>query len=102
MTESTGDLLRRPSAWLPIAISAIALAMVLGYAAMVGTAQRAAPHDEGAPARVFQLLMLTSAIATASFAVRWLPRAPRESATIVVLQLLVAALPIAAIVLLES
>lgn len=95
-------LVRRPSAWLPIVLSMIALAMVLGYAALFGTAQSPQPHDEGTPARVFQLLMTATAVAIAIFAVRWLPRAPRESATIIVLQLLIAALPVVAILLLES
>jgi hypothetical protein len=95
-------LLRRPSAWLPIAMSIVALAMVLGYVAVLGTGQDRAAHDEGGPARVFQLLITASVLATAWFAVRWLPRAPRQAAMIVVLQILATALPVAAIVLLES
>jgi hypothetical protein len=102
MSERTSELLRRPIAWMPLALSLIALVLVLGYAAIAGNVQAASPHDEGAPARVFQLLMLAAGLAIALFAVRWLPRAPRQSAAVIALQVLVAAVPVAAVVLLES
>ena len=47
-------LLRRPSALIPLAMSAAALATVVAYAALFGTARQA---DEGAAAHVWQLLM---------------------------------------------
>ncbi len=102
VTDDIFGLLRRPSAWLPIILSIVALAMVLGYATLFGTVQGAQPHDEGTPARLFQLLMTASALAVVFFAARWLPRAPRQAATIIVLQVLVACLPVAVILLLES
>jgi hypothetical protein len=49
-----GTLLKRPSALTPVATSLIALAIVIGYAAMFGTARQA---DEEAAAHVWQLLM---------------------------------------------
>ena len=49
------ELLRRPSAQIPIAMSTTALALVIGYAMTFGTARQA---DEGAAAHIWQLLML--------------------------------------------
>ena len=51
-------LLKRPSAFLPIRISLAALAMILSYVALYGGTHQPQPHDEAAPARVFQLLMV--------------------------------------------
>ena len=47
-------LLTRPSAFVPIAMSVCALAIVVGYAATFGTARQA---DEGTAAHLWQLLM---------------------------------------------
>jgi hypothetical protein len=92
-------LLRAPTAWLPFAISLVALCLALGYAAVVGVTPNA---DEGTPARIFQLLMLSQAVIVLMFAVRWLPRAPKPAGAIIALQVLVAAIPITAIIVLES
>lgn len=91
-----------PSAWLPMLISAAAMALVLGYAALFGVAGNPQPHDEGAPARLFQLLLLAEAAVIGLFALRWLPRAPRAAATILALQMVLAAVPVATILILES
>jgi hypothetical protein len=100
--EDAARLLRRPAAWSPLAISSMALALVLGYAALVGTGAPAGTHDERAPARIFQLLMAFDVLLIGVFAVRWLPRAPRSAAAIALAQILLAAVPVAALVLLET
>jgi hypothetical protein len=46
--------------------------------------------------------MFLVALAIGVFAVRWLPRAPREAAMILGLQIAVAALPLATLAMLES
>jgi hypothetical protein len=93
------ELARRPGAWLPIALSLTALGLVIGNAATVGVA----PHDdEGAAARIFQSLMLVQGLIVGWFAIRWVPQAPRPAAAIIVVQLLAASVPIAAILILES
>jgi hypothetical protein len=99
-----GTLIRQPTAWLPIAISLTAFAMVVGYALAFGVnaSRGGTPEDEGAPARIFQLLMAAQAVLVVAFASRWLPRAPRPAARIIVAQLLGAAVPIASILYLES
>ena len=77
------ELLKRPSAVLPLAMSAGALATVIAYATMVGTARQA---DEGAAAHIWQLLMLGQVPVAAIFAVKWLPVAPRQALAVVALQ----------------
>jgi hypothetical protein len=92
-------LLRMPSAWLPIVASIAALALIAVYVAAFGVVRN---EDEGAPARIFQLLMVAQAIAIGYFAVRWVPEAPRPAVAIVALQVAVAAVPIVAIMVLEA
>jgi hypothetical protein len=77
-------LLRRPSAVIPVAMSVAALATVIGYAAMFGTARQA---DEGAAAHVWQLLMAGQVPVIAFFAIKWLPTEPRQSLLVLAFQL---------------
>jgi hypothetical protein len=67
-------IVRKPSAFLPLAMSLTALAVVLGHVAMFGVAHQA---DEGATAHVWQLLMAGQVPVLAFFIIKWLPRAPR-------------------------
>ena len=57
--------------------------------------------DEGAEARIFQLLMLLDAIAIAVFAARWLPVAPKAAVSVIALQVVVAAIPLVTLAVLE-
>jgi hypothetical protein len=91
-------LLRKPSAWLPPVVSFAALGLIVAHVALVGVARQA---DEGAEARIFQLLMLASAVMIVAFAVRWLPAAPKAAILMVALQLLVAAIPMITLAALE-
>jgi hypothetical protein len=76
-------LLRQPSALIPLAMSVAALATVIGYAAMFGTARQA---DEGTAAHVWQLLMAGQLPVVAFFAIKWLPTEPRRALVILALQ----------------
>ncbi len=67
---------KQPSAFLPLAMSLVALAMVLAYVARYGVAH---PADEGAVAHLWQLLMAGQMPIVACFAIKWLPRAPRQT-----------------------
>lgn len=89
-------LLRRPSAWLPIAMSLAALGLVVWFVATFGVAR--GEHDEGAAARVFQILLLAQVPFAGYFALTWLPRAPRPAAVILAIQLLMALTAIALVV----
>jgi hypothetical protein len=76
-------LFRRPSALIPIAMSVAALATVMSYAAMFGTARQA---DEGTAAHVWQLLMAGQLPVIAFFAIKWLPVEPRQALWVLALQ----------------
>ena len=81
MTLST--MLRRPSAFLPVAMSLAALATVLVYVVRFGVARQ---PDEGTAAHIWQLLMAAQVPIVAFFAVRWLPRAPKPALRVLALQ----------------
>ena len=87
-----GVLLRRPSALIPIAMSAAALGLIVGYVVTRGTARQA---DEGLPAHLWQLLMVGQVPVIGYFGLRWASEAPRNGLFIVGVQL-VAALAAAA------
>jgi hypothetical protein len=67
--------MRQPSAWLPLAMSFATLALVLGHVAMFGAVREA---DEGTAAHIFQLLMAAQVPVVVYFAIKWLPRIPRQ------------------------
>jgi hypothetical protein len=67
-------------------MSLIALASVLGHVAIYGIVHEL---DEGAVAHIWQLLMAGHLPVVLYFAVRWLPRATRQ--TLLVLAMLAAA-----------
>ena len=76
-------MMKQPSAFLPVAMSFAALATVLGHVAMFGAVREA---DEGTAAHVFQLLMIAQVPIVAFFAIKWLPRTPRQALHILALQ----------------
>jgi hypothetical protein len=77
------SMMEHPSAYLPAAMSLVALATVLGFLARFGVAH--AP-DENAAAHIWQLLMAGQVPIVAFFAIKWLPRAPRMGLLVLVLQ----------------
>ena len=79
-----GWLLRRPSALLPLTMSGAALAIVVGYIVMFGTAKQA---DEGTAAHLWQLLMAGQVPVMAFFAIKWLPAQPRQALMVLALQI---------------
>ena len=76
-------LLKQPSALIPVAMSLAALAIVIGYAVMFGTARQ---PDEGTAAHLWQLLMAGQVPVVAFFAIKWLPIEPRRAVLILALQ----------------
>jgi len=91
--------LKQPTAILPIAMSLTALALLVGYAAFVGVTFH---KDEGGPARLFQLLILAQIPLMAMYAIKWLPRAPKQALVVLGLQVLAAAVAVGAVIVLES
>ncbi len=76
-------VVKHPSAFLPVAMSLAALALVVGYIAMFGAVRE---PDEGAIAHLWQLLMAAQMPFIALFAFKWLPRAPRAALQVLALQ----------------
>jgi hypothetical protein len=75
--------LKQPSAFIPLAMSLAALALVIGHIAIVGVAREA---DEGTAAHLWQLLMAGQLPVIAFFAIKWLPRRPRQALSVLALQ----------------
>jgi hypothetical protein len=85
---SFGALMRHPSAYLPLAMSFIATA-ILGCALIndvVTTGGIVRQADEGAIAHIRQLIMAGQMPIIAYFAIRWLPRAPKQTLPVLALQ----------------
>ena len=78
--------LKQPSALIPLAMSLVALAVVIGHIATVGFAREA---DEGTAAHLWQLLMAGQLPIIAFFAITWLPRNPRQALPVLALQVAV-------------
>jgi hypothetical protein len=101
--DLTASPFRSFTGWTPLALASAALVLLAGY-------WLTGPHapnmvldhgvrraDEGAVARLWQLLMLAQLAAIALFLFRWAPRAPRSAMLMAVLQvcgLVAAALPV--------
>ena len=76
-------LTRKPSAFLPLAMSFIALTFVLGHIAMFGVTHE---PDEGTAAHIWQLLMAGQMPVLLFFAIKWLPRVPRQTLCVLAMQ----------------
>ncbi len=64
-------------------MSFAALAVVLAHVAIFGAARET---DEGAAAHVWQLLMAAQLPLLVFFAIRWLPRSPKQALLVMALQ----------------
>jgi hypothetical protein len=76
-------LIKKPGAFLPLAMSLAALATVIIVLALYGVRHE---PDEGAAAHMWQLLMGLQLPVIAFFAIKWLPRAPRQALFVLALQ----------------
>lgn len=93
-----GIVATRVSAFLPIAMSLTALSAVLFHILVYGAAREA---DEGPVAHIWQILMAGQMPLLAFFAVKWLPRAPRQSLCVLAVQAGAALASIAPVFLLK-
>ena len=75
--------LKHPAAFLPVVMSVGALLTVLVYLALHGPAPQS---DEGAAAHIWQILMAAQIPIIFFFAIKWLPRSPRATLSILALQ----------------
>ena len=76
-------LFRLPSAIIPLVMSGVALAAVVIHLLSANPTPAA---DEGASARVFQLMFAGQAPVVAYFAMKWLPREPSSALFVMALQ----------------
>jgi hypothetical protein len=76
-------MIKQPSAFLPLAMSLTALAVVVIHVARFGVVRQ---PDEGAAAHIWQLLMAGQIPIIAFFAIMWLPRAPKDALLVLALQ----------------
>jgi len=74
---------RQPSAFLPLAMSLAALALVLVHVAIYGAVREV---DEGATGHLWQILMAAQIPIVAFFAIKGLPRSPKPTLKVVILQ----------------
>lgn len=80
----TAEIFKRPSAFLPIVMSLIAVSLVGIHIAAHGTA---AQRDEGSAAHLWQLLMAVQLPIIAFFMIRWTSRAPRAALAVFAVQI---------------
>jgi len=85
-------LLKKPSGFLPVTMSFVALTLVLVHVTVFGAARQT---DEGAAAHLWQLLLVGQVPILAFFAIRWVPPAPRPALLMLALQVIAALAAIA-------
>jgi uncharacterized membrane protein len=78
---------KKPSAWIPVAMSLAALGLVGIQLATHGVQPE---RDEGAVAHLWQLLMVAQLPVIAFFAFRWLRQSPRQALPFFLAQLIAA------------
>ena len=76
-------VLKQPSAFLPVAMSLAALAVVAVSISMNGVVHEA---DEGTAAHLWQLLIAGQLPIVGFFAIKWLPRSPKQALQVLALQ----------------
>jgi len=91
-------LLKRPSAWMPMALALGALTLPFLALAVFGPDPAG---DEGAAAHTWQLLMAAQALAIVFFLAKWLPREPKQALKVFALQAFVFIIPMIPVYLLE-
>lgn len=92
------NMLKHPSAFLPVAMSFGALVTVLVFLALHGPAPQ---PDEGAAAHLWQLLMVLQIPIVMFFVIKWVQRFPRQALPILGLQVAAALAAMAPVFLLH-
>lgn len=88
-SPSFGAIVKKPTAFLPLAMSLTALTMLGGayiFGLATGHGGLVREPDEGAIAHLWQLLMAGQMPVLAFFAIKWLPRAPKQTLCVLGLQ----------------
>ena len=80
------SLLKHPGAWIPIGMSLTVLVIMLVSIAIFGPPVR--QPDEGTGAHLFQIWLVLEVVMVSFFAIKWLPKEPRQALIILGLQIL--------------
>ena len=81
--QTNFSLMKYPSAWLPLVMTFIPLAVGLIHGAMTGFVHET---DEGIAAHLWQILMVAQIPIVLFFAIKWLPQKPKQALVILALQ----------------
>jgi hypothetical protein len=98
-SSENNSLFRQPGAWIPLVMSLVALAMILGYVAMFGVTHS---EDEGTPAHIFQLIMVAQLPIAAFFGLRWITKKPKETLVVLGVQAVAWIIPILTVMWFEG
>ena len=88
------SLFKKPTAFVPLAMSGAAIVLIASYIVLFGTARQA---DEGTAAHLWQFLMAGQVPVILVFAAKWLPEKPGEAVRVLALHalaVLLAAVPV--------
>jgi hypothetical protein len=91
------SLLKKPSAWVPIAASLAVFAVMLITISTFGIPTR--QPDEGTGAHLFQIWLALEALLITVFAVKWLPQRPTQAVLVIAIQAVSALLPMSVVFL---
>lgn len=79
------SIIKRPSAWLPVALALMVVALWAIQIALHGPPDREA--DEGTAAHLFQIWLALEVAMVAFFAFRWLPGSFRAALPVLAIQI---------------
>ena len=82
---TVNEMIKRPLAWIPVAMSLAILAMVLTTLGLSGAVRQ---EDEGTQAHIFQIWLVLEVVLVAGFAVAWVPRRPKQALVVLAIQIL--------------
>ncbi len=79
-------LLKKPTAWIPIALSFAVITMWVVSLSFSGAPQH--EPDEGTAAHLFQIWLVLEIFLIGLFSVMWLPKMPKQALIIVAIQII--------------
>jgi cell division protein FtsW (lipid II flippase) len=83
--EVVSQMIKRPLAWIPVAMSLAILAMVLTTIGISGAVRQ---EDEGTKAHIFQIWLVLEVVLVTVFVVEWVPRRPKQALVVLAIQIL--------------
>ena len=78
------QMIKRPLAWIPVAMSLAILAMVLTTIGISGAVRQ---EDEGTQAHIFQIWLVLEVVLVTVFVIEWVPRRPKQALVVLGIQI---------------